>query len=44
MDSTLRTTLLSGLSDGSIVPYLGPGVLADVVDTQTGTPISATSE
>lgn len=44
MDTTLRTTLLSGLSDGSIVPYLGPGVLADVVNTQTGTPIPATSE
>ena len=27
MDSQLRTQLLAGLTDGSIVPYLGPGVL-----------------
>ena len=44
MDATLRTTLLAGLRDGSIIPYLGPGVLADVADTKTGAPIPATSE
>lgn len=44
MDATLRSTLLSGLHDGSIVPYLGPGVLADVVDTKAGAPMPATSE
>ncbi len=44
MDDTLRTTLLAGLRDGSIVPCLGPGVLADVVDTQSGAPMPATSE
>ena len=44
MEITLRTTLLTGLRDGSIVPCLGPGVLADVVDTQSGAPMPATSE
>lgn len=44
MDSRLRTQLLTGLKDGSIVPYLGPGVLADVVSTTTGEPMPATSD
>ena len=44
MDATLRNTLLSGLHDGSIVPYLGPGVLADVVHTRHGSPMPATGE
>ena len=44
MDATLRTTLLAGLRDGSIVPYLGPGVLADATDAKTGAPMPATSE
>jgi len=44
MDSLLRTCIVSGLMDGSVVPYLGPGVLADVVSTTTGAPIPATSE
>ena len=44
MDSALRTQLLAGLKDGSIVPYLGPGVLADVVSTATGAAIPATSD
>jgi hypothetical protein len=44
MDSRLRTQLLTGLKDGSIVPYLGPGVLADVVSTNTGEPMPATSD
>ena len=44
MDATLRTTLLAGLRDGSIIPYLGPGVLVDVVDTKSGAPMPATSE
>ena len=39
----LRTEILAGLTDGSIVPYLGPGVLADVV-SEAGAPIPATSE
>jgi hypothetical protein len=34
----------AGLADGSIVPYLGPGVLADVRATLDGRPIPATSD
>ena len=34
----------TGLADGSIVPYLGPGVLADVRNTATGAPMPATSD
>lgn len=34
----------TGLSDGSIVPYLGPGVLADVESKLDGRPIPATGE
>lgn len=44
MDDRLRERLLNGLSDGTIVPYLGPGVLADVVSPNSGAPIPATSE
>ena len=40
----LRDSLLAGLQDGSIVPYLGPGVLADVRNAATGAPIPATSD
>lgn len=35
--------ILSGLSDGNVVPYLGPGALADVTD-QSGRPIPADSD
>ena len=34
----------AGLTDGSIVPYLGPGVLADVTSKLDGRPIPATGE
>lgn len=43
MTPELREKLLAGLKDGSIVPYLGPGVLADVKDAATGAPIPADS-
>jgi len=43
MTPELRSTLLAGLADGSIVPYLGPGVLADVTNPATGEPIPADS-
>jgi hypothetical protein len=33
-----------GIKDGSIVPYLGPGVLADVTATGDGRPLPATGE
>ena len=39
----LSTAIRVGLKDGSIVPYLGPGVLADVV-SDDGRPMPATSE
>jgi hypothetical protein len=44
MTPELREKLLAGLKDGSIVPYLGPGVLADVKNIATGAPIPADSD
>jgi hypothetical protein len=44
MNPELREKLLSGLKDGSIVPYLGAGVLADVKNVATGAPIPADSD
>lgn len=43
MTPELRDKLIDGLKNGSIVPYLGPGVLADVKNTATGAPIPADS-
>ena len=36
--------ILAGLKDGSVVPYLGAGARAGVVDTQSGRPIPADSD
>jgi hypothetical protein len=36
--------LARGVEQGKLVPYLGPGVLKDVVDRATGTPIPADSD
>ena len=36
--------IIVGVRDASIVPYLGPGVLADVTNKDTGQPIPAGSE
>jgi len=44
MTPELRASLVAGLKDGSIVPYLGPGVLADVKDAASGAPIPADSD
>lgn len=44
MTPELRAKLLAGLRDGTIVPYLGPGVLADVKNAATGAPIPADSD
>ncbi len=44
MTPELRQTLLAGLADGSIVPYIGPGALADVRNAATGEPIPADSD
>lgn len=43
MTPELRDKLINGLKNGSIVPYLGPGVLADVKNAATGAPIPADS-
>ncbi|MBK7564994.1 MAG: SIR2 family protein [Propionivibrio sp.] len=43
MTPELRDKLIDGLKNGSIVPYLGPGVLADVTNATTGAPIPADS-
>ena len=40
----LQASLLAGLKSGSIVPYLGPGVLTDVRNTATDAPMPATSD
>lgn len=39
-----RELLITGLGNGTIVPYLGPKVLSDVKNVQTGAPIPATSD
>ena len=44
MNSELRAKLIAGLKNGSIVPYLGAGVLADVKNAATGEPIPADSD
>ncbi len=44
MSPELRATIVTGLKNGSVVPYLGPGVLADVVSATTGAPMPATGE
>jgi len=44
MTPELRSTLIAGLRDGSIIPYLGAGVLADVRDAASGAPIPADSD
>lgn len=44
MTPELRASLIAGLKDGSIVPYLGCGVLADVRNVATGEPIPADSD
>jgi hypothetical protein len=44
MTPELHQKLLAGLKDGSIVPYLGPGVLADVKNVASGAPIPADSD
>ena len=36
--------IIEGLADGSVVPYLGPGVLDGVVDLESGKPMPAHSD
>jgi hypothetical protein len=42
-DTTLQD-LVEGVRSGAVVPYLGPGVLADVVHTGSGQPMPADSD
>ncbi len=42
--SSVFDDILSGLTDGSVVPYLGPGALNGVIDPATGHAIPADSE
>jgi len=44
MEPKLLNQLLADLKNGSLVPYLGPGVLADVRSVASGAPIPATSD
>ena len=44
MSETSLQELIVGISDGSIVPYLGPGVLADVTDKASGEAMPADSD
>ena len=44
IDSQLHAQWLAGLRDGSIVPYIGAGVLADVKSKLNGQPMPATSD
>lgn len=44
MSTTLFADIIPGLRDGSVVPYLGPGVLSDVVHGKNGEPMPADSD
>ncbi len=44
MSTTQINEILSGLFDGTVVPYLGPGVLFDSRNKLTGEPIPADSD
>lgn len=44
MDNTLLTHLIAGVKNGSIVPYLGPGVLADVTSVTNGQHMPVSSD
>lgn len=44
LTEALRSQLISGLEDGSIVPYIGAGTLTGVTEKTTGNPIPADSD
>lgn len=44
MNAVRLQDLIAGLKNGSIVPYLGPGVLADVTNQESGAPIPSDSD
>ena len=44
VDSELAQEIIAGLKDGSVVPYLGPGVLSDVTNTTDNSSMPADSD
>lgn len=44
MQQQLLDTLLEGIADGSIIPYLGPGALQGSFNSESGAPIPADSD
>ncbi len=44
IDSSTMNEIIAGLQDGSVVPYLGPGVLNDVMSVENDARIPADSE
>lgn len=44
MSATSLQELIAGIESSNIVPYLGPGVLTDAVNAETGEPIPADSD
>jgi hypothetical protein len=44
MDTVLKQTIEAGLSDGSVIPYLGPNALTGITNTESGEPIPADSD
>ncbi len=44
MSSITSQELIEGIKSGAVVPYVGPGVLADVTNTETGEPMPAGSD
>lgn len=43
-NSDLAQEIISGLKNGSVVPYIGPGALSDVINTVDKSPIPADSD
>ena len=43
MDSELKSAIVSGLGDGSVIPYIGPAALSGIVGRESGEPIPADS-
>ncbi|WP_317933206.1 SIR2 family protein [Halioxenophilus sp. WMMB6] len=44
LDSDLAQEIIAGLKDGSVVPYIGPGALADVTNKADNSPMPADSD
>ncbi len=44
MDTDLKQAIETGISDGSVVPYLGPNALSGVINSESGEAIPADSD